>query len=104
MNKHIVNGKVAVIVSPGYGAGWSTWAGDHYAAFAMDARLVEAFLKDGAEGMIALAAELYPDTYLNGGRKAHIEWVPVGQQFRIQEYDGYEDLVMIDGDTSILTA
>ena len=26
MNKVIRDGKVAVVVSPGFGAGWSTWA------------------------------------------------------------------------------
>lgn len=25
-NKHVVYGKVAVLISTGYGAGWSTWA------------------------------------------------------------------------------
>ena len=40
MEKIEKNGKVAVLYSSGYGAGWSTWNEGHREALCMDARIV----------------------------------------------------------------
>ena len=48
MEKIIEGGKVAVLVSKGYGAGWSTWNHDvSRERLSMDARVIRAF-RDGS--------------------------------------------------------
>jgi hypothetical protein len=98
--KVIRDGKVAVIVSPGFGAGWSTWAhtaGDEAAVFAPD---VIAWIESGRTNppnAYALFAEKYG--YTGGLGAAVIEWVDVGTRFEISEYDGSEDLRILTPET-----
>lgn len=87
MQKIIKNGKVAVAVSYDYGAGWSTWNNVN----PMDARFNALFLEDRHDEAAALCEGL--DLGFAGGAKdVHIEWVPVGTEFIIDEYDGSECL------------
>jgi len=99
MEKLIKNGCVAVLVSHGYGAGWSTWESDERMLF--DPVLAE-MLEDGraVEGDAAwlkkiekVAKERYPDAYLGGLDGLTVHWVPEGSRFRIEEYDGAESIV-----------
>ena len=63
--KHIVDGKVAILYSPGFGAGWSTWAsGDTDKAMAMDRDLVLAFLNGGVDALVKITEQKYPDNYM----------------------------------------
>ena len=102
--KHIVDGKVAVLYSPGFGAGWSTWAyGDTEQAMAMDKELVQAFLEGGVDALVKITAQKYPDNYLGGAEDLEVAWLPVGTAFEIREYDGSETLHTI-GDTHYWTA
>ena len=95
--KHIVDGEVAVLYSPRLGAGWSTWArGDSEQAMAMDRDLVEAFLEGGVNAVVKVAEEKYPDNYTGGADDLEVVWLPVGTQFRINEYDGSETLITLD--------
>ena len=97
--KHIVDGKVAVLYSPGFGAGWSTWAYDDTdQAMAMDRDLVLAFLDGGVDALVKITAQKYPDNYTGGADDVVVAWLPVGTAFEIQEYDGSETLHTI-GDT-----
>lgn len=95
--KVVRDGKVAILVSHGFGAGWSTW-GSPEKFLAMDS------------GLVALAERHAPvaevDAYLKsklgdehgiymGGWCPAVEWLPVGTQFYIlyiHEYDGSESL------------
>lgn len=97
-------GKVAVLVSPGYGAGWSTWAHNHGIAaqalfdsevvqWVLDGKPEEKFTDDPHEYF----REKYGGyIYCGGLTKLEIEWVTPGRQFRIAEYDGYESLEFND--------
>ena len=85
------DGKVAVIVSPGFGAGWSTWADDSEAA-AFDPDVV-AWIEGGKVGGTEAFGEKYG--YTGGLRDVVIEWVPKGCRFEIDEYDGSESLHII---------
>ena len=102
-------GKIAVLVSPGYGAGWSTWSYDHGIALATDKRIVEKFLEcqkvDGLLRKIGsygseertelqewLASIGYPDVYVGGFADIVVKWVSPGTAIRINEYDGFETL------------
>ena len=101
MNKVIRDGKVAVLVSPGYGAGWSTWAysgEEDYRDFMLhDPTLVD-MVEHGipAESIEAYVNSVHPNTYCGGADGLTIEWLPVGTAFRIHEYDGSESVEIRD--------
>lgn len=101
MDKVVRDGKVAVLVSHGFGAGWSTWADDDQReAMLFHPRLVEAAEKEMSVGDVDLIlADLFgadnaPDT--GGWRKIRIQWLPVGERFFVNEYRGSEDIVTSD--------
>ena len=91
MEKIVRDGMVAVAVSGGFGAGWSTW--NHISP--MDARFNQLFLDGKADEVVRICDdEKLGDA--NGQRDVEIEWVPVGTRFVINEYDGSESLMTID--------
>lgn len=95
MDKVIRDGEVAVIISPGYGSGWSTW--DHKRS-PFDKELVEALLSDPSkEKATALLKERHPTGYKTADDLV-VEWVPVGTRFTIDEYDGSESLRYLSPD------
>lgn len=103
MTKKVIrDGKVAVLVSHGFGAGWSTWSNCHeqeevclfHPAFV-------AWVEGGKKGDIEeIATKITGDEYFScgGADGLTIHWLPVGQQFRIDEYDGAETLVYLPND------
>jgi len=92
MQKLIKDGRVAVLVSPGYGAGWYSW---HFIEeLVYDPSIVQ-WLEAGETDKILAYMELkYPEAYTGGLEDLVVEWVPVGARFRIDEYDGSESLVL----------
>lgn len=78
-----------VLISPGYGAGWSTWEGK---GLATDVRIIDAFEHGvSEEEMHQLCADLgYGDIYMGGFDGLMIVEVPAGELFQIREYDGSE--------------
>lgn len=88
------NGEVAVLVSPGYGAGWSTWADEEYRlACTFDKDIAEAVLADDRNKAAELATAKYGEYFYTGGaEQLRVEWVPKGSRFEINEYDGNESL------------
>jgi len=93
VDKVIRDGKVAVLVSPGFGAGWSTWADEAEAAmFAPD---VVAWVEAGKTGDTE-PFERYG--YTGGLRDVEIRWVTVGDRFYVEEYDGSETLHVVGPD------
>lgn len=97
IDKVIRNGKTAVVVSPGYGAGWYTW-NDYNEELLFHPRLVAAILGESKEKPEKVAAELWPDAYDGGLKDARVVWVPEGTLFRIDEYDGSEKIVTFEDD------
>ena len=97
-DKVIRDGMVAVLYSPGYGAGWSTWAhNDDIAKFiTFDRRLVAAAERNATGDEVEeLLADIFgPDTYVGTGGWSQIQiaWVKKGQRFQIAEYDGSESI------------
>lgn len=83
---------IAVLVSRGWGAGWSTWNNKE---MAYDKRIVEAFLENIKSDKIEeLCKEWGYDSCDAGGwSDVRLEWVPVGEKYYIYEYDGAETLV-----------
>lgn len=94
------DGNVAVLVSPGFGAGWSTWAHDDKAReWALHSPAVVAWVDGGKVGDIdkIIKAALGDSYFYSGGaRDLEVSWVPKGTTFRIEEYDGSESLCIND--------
>lgn len=96
VDKYVVDGKVAVLVSGGFGAGWSTWNDDEGMLF--DKEVVEILLdktlsEDEQQHKIYSLCEVkYPDAHLGGVTGLDVKWVSEGTLFIINEYDGSERL------------
>lgn len=100
------NGKVAVLISRGYGAGWSTWNSDcPECLYHPDiVKLVRQWQKqiafptyDDKQGLEAVvtpvAKELFGEEFCAlGANGLDIEWLAPGTLFQIEEYDGAESL------------
>lgn len=107
------SGDIGVLVSPGYGAGWSTWNQEE---LAYDKRVVEYWLshKDDQKWMGEIASYEknqtqidakehfkslgYDGVYFGGFKQIRLEFVPSGVPFRIDEYDGWENLHVASSD------
>ena len=92
--KLIKDDQVAVLVSPGFGAGWYSRNREHE-GIAFDREIAEALLAGDREQAGKIAERKYPDAYLGGLSGLRVEWVGVGSAFEINEYDGSEDLHVI---------
>jgi len=96
VEKVIRDGRVAVLISPGFGAGWSTWCDDSQREAALfDRRFVEA-AEAGIQDVEPIAKEVFGEDayfYCGGWRDIKIEWLPIGASFRVNEYDGSESLI-----------
>ncbi|MFZ2190123.1 MAG: hypothetical protein WAV48_05045 [Candidatus Magasanikiibacteriota bacterium] len=97
MAKLIKDGEVAVLVSGGFGAGWSTWGKTESA---VDGELAQAIL-DGEDKNVwrAIAAKNWPEQYDGGVEDLYVVWVPQGAAYEITEYDGSESLNIISNQT-----
>lgn len=103
------DGQVAVLISPGFGAGWSTWADPEYRPDVMfdpwivDILLSDQYNKKEKNNRIMTHCNLkYPDQYLGGLGDLTVAWVPQGTWFRVVEYDGSESLEFKENDNWIL--
>ena len=89
-----IGGQMKVLISRGYGAGWSSW-NDPRMAF--DERLIRAFeCGITQEDMQELCVECgYVDVnggppYMGGFKQLEVVDIPSGELFQIMEYDGSE--------------
>ena len=96
MEKVIKSGLVAVLISPEFGAGWSTW--NHLKPEIIFDPVIVGMVEDGTDSKTieAYCEAKYPDGYFGGVTDLEIQWIPVGTQFRIHEYDGSETLELKD--------
>ena len=92
MTKCIRDGKVAILYSPGYGSGWSTAEEGKQRDFLLfDKRIVELVEDKRFDEVKKYVDSVYPDEfYLEGADQLEIMWVPLGTEFRVEEYDGSE--------------
>jgi len=97
MEKIVRDGMVAVAVSGGFGAGWSTWN----KIDPRDARFNQLFL-DGKVDEVRRICDEEDLGYAGSAHDVEIVWVPEGTQFRIDEYDGAESLVTEDKDPWVI--
>ena len=93
MNKLVRDGLVAVLYSPGYGAGWSTWAQPEIRQDVLfDPAIVELLEQEKLEELEVYIRLKYPEMFTGGLRDLRIEWMPVGTQFIVNDYDGNESI------------
>ena len=91
LNKLVDNGKVAVLYSPGFGAGWSTW-NQEVPELVFDPAIVKFVENDQWDELATYVALKYPGIYDGGMRDLAVAWIDVGAEFRIHEYDGSESI------------
>lgn len=95
----IRDGHVAVLYSPGFGAGWSTWA--HYGEgkdLLFDPMIVDCVEKNDLAKLATYMEMRYPNVYTGGMEDLQIQWIPVGTLFKINEYDGSESIELKEAD------
>jgi hypothetical protein len=98
MEKVIRDGKVAVIISTGWGAGWSTWNG--YKEMIFHPKLVE-WVESEQPTVVDISTILKEilgeengnQVYLGGIKHLEVVWLPEGTKFKIEEYDGKEHII-----------
>ena len=86
-----------VLISPKYGAGWSTW---NYIDLAFDPDIIQAFeagldKEDMRKFIISLG---YEEPFMDGYDQCEIVEIPRGTLFRIKEYDGSEYIEKYNAD------
>ena len=96
MEKVIRDGKVAVLYSPGLGAGWYSWNDSQDCLFHPEiVALVEADKRN--EITQKLCDRLFGKTFCSvGAMDLKIAWLPVGTAFSIEEFDGAESIMTVD--------
>jgi hypothetical protein len=97
MNKVVRNGKVAVLYSPGYGAGWFTWNHQHIECLfhptlveMVEAGRANEITKDLVHDLLGLSSD--DSFFIGGAEQLTIAWLPVGTKFEVREYDGFESI------------
>jgi hypothetical protein len=97
MEKVIRDGKVAVLVSHGFGAGWYTWNTDHKELL-FHPKLVEMVEQNRIKEINNdwVLENLGIDMYVGGSVGLVIHWLPIGTIFDIEEYDGSETIRTIE--------
>jgi len=97
MEKLERDGMVGVLVSRGFGAGWSSWSTENSSTLAMDKDIVQAVLDGDIEKAISIAKQKCGDFYAGGADDLVVEWLKSGTVFEINEYDGSESIHVIGG-------
>lgn len=99
--KVIRNGKVAVLISKGFGSGWYTWNPD-YKQLLFHPKLVEMVESNKFEEIEEWVHQnINPDIYCGGSDGLCIEWLEEGSAFVVDEYDGAESIKTLDDLTLI---
>ena len=91
--KVIRDGEVAVLISPGYGAGWYSWNTEHKQLL-FHPKLVEMVEQKRQKEINEewVKENLGIDIYAGGADGLTICWLPIGTAFEVDEYDGSESL------------
>ena len=99
--KYEKDGMVAYLISPGFGAGWSTWAHedglDRFVLF--DKTLVEMRERSAPVHEIEDYIKKATGTdyiYMGGWEDVEVRWMAKGTAFYIHEYDGSESIRTTD--------
>lgn len=97
MEKLSQDGKVAVLYSPGFGAGWYTW-NMTVPQILFDPAIVKFVEKEQFDELATYVALKYPEIYTGGMKDLKVAWIPEGTLFRIEDYDGSESIELKEND------
>ena len=92
------DGKVAVLYSPGFGAGWYTWNYE-YPEILFDPAIVKFVEKEKFDELATYVELKYPDIFKGGMQDLKVEWIPEGALFKVNEYDGSESIELKENDS-----
>lgn len=95
------DGKVAVLYSPGFGAGWYTWNYDT-PEILFDPAIVKFVEKEQFAELITYVTLKYPGIYTGGMEDLQVMWIPEGTMFKVNEYDGNESIELKENDNWIV--
>jgi len=101
MQKLSQDGKVAVLYSIGFGAGWYTW-NQEYPEILFDPAIVRFVEKEQLDELKTYLTLKYPDIYTGGLDSLRVEWIPEGTLFKVVEYDGAESIELKENDDWIV--
>ena len=97
MNKLSEDGKVAVLYSPGFGAGWYTW--NHKTPeILFDPGIVRFVEKKKWDELATYVTLKYPEIYTGGMKDLEVMWISEGALFKVTEYDGNESIELKEDD------
>ena len=91
MEKVIKDGKVGVLISPGFGAGFYTWGAPEEAIF--NPTLIELVEQQKVQEAIDFVEKTWTDGYSGGVQDLRVAWIDEGTKFIIEEYDGAESFL-----------
>jgi hypothetical protein len=95
MKKLVRDGRVAVLVRSRHGGGWYSW--HRIEELLYDPTVVEWLEQGKITSIQSYLALKYQDEYISGQLDLdglEVQWVPAGVRFRINEYDGTENIVL----------
>ena len=101
MEKLVVDGKVAVLYSPTFGAGWYTWNGDT-PEIIFDPAIAKLVIEEKFDELETFLELKYPKIYKGGMMDLEVQWIPEGTLFKIVEYDGAESIEYKEDDDWIV--
>ncbi len=95
-NKVVHDDKIAILISPDYGLGWSTLCRikESKEKMIFDTDIISILLSDSINLNILkiLIQKKYPNIYVYDIEQLTVKWIPKGSIFIIDEYDGYESI------------
>jgi hypothetical protein len=94
------DGKVAVLVSPGFGAGWFSW-NKEIPACLFDPDIIAAIVDGKRDEATRIAYAKWPGGSWGGIDGLEVQWLREGTRFIIDEYDGSEQIKTVDDLTMI---
>ena len=96
MNKVYEGEFTKVLISPGFGAGWSTWNYD-IPELLFDPVIVS-MVEDGTsfKTIEAYCTAKYPTGYFGGSADLEVRLIKTGTEFIVHEYDGSESIQVKD--------
>lgn len=92
-------GQVGVLISHGFGAGWYTW---HYNEDLLFDPIIIGMVIDqeDSQKILDYCQRTYgTDSYYGGIDGLEVHWLSPGTEFRIDEYDGAESLVLRENES-----
>ena len=103
MEKYIKDGKVAVLYSPGHGAGWSTWnngrrwhgRSENLGSVLLYEPAIVKMVEESVpvDQIVSYCEKVYGSLgYYGGAEDLQVVWMELGTEFEVVEYDGSESI------------